>query len=101
MKTSITARITWSPLCGSATCRAGSLEAVCADRESRDCAHRLDASLWNRSFEIIRINEDCAHGPHHLEPAPRELSLEAVSVEQEVCDCAHHSDATLWKCSEE
>eukprot|EP00971_Amphidinium_carterae_P316222 6285533-Amphidinium_carterae.1 len=42
----------------------------------------------NRSFETIPENEEGAHGPHHLEPAPWERTLEAVVVELEVCDCA-------------
>eukprot|EP00971_Amphidinium_carterae_P123230 2440088-Amphidinium_carterae.1 len=74
-----------------------SLEAVYADREGRDCAHRPDAALWKRSFETILENDEFADGLHHVEPALRERSLKTVVSDLEVRDCAHHADAALWK----
>eukprot|EP00971_Amphidinium_carterae_P319723 6354663-Amphidinium_carterae.1 len=40
-----------------------------------------------------------AHGPHRLEPVPRERPLEAVFMYRERHDCAHPcngSNAALW-----
>eukprot|EP00971_Amphidinium_carterae_P159859 3169359-Amphidinium_carterae.2 len=62
-----------------------------------DCAHRSNATLWQRSVEAVLVDIEYAHGPHHLEPAPWERSLEVVSVDYEPCDCAQRCHAALWQ----